>query len=163
MGANRRGKILLVEDEHKLRALVAEFLGGEGFEVVQAANGREGVEHFFAHGPFDLVLLDLNLPILTGVEVCERIKCDRPEQPVVICSAAVLDQEMSALRALGVEQFLSKPYHPTELIRRISDELRSFADRRGLSASRLESSGWRLDDPCPSGPSRALFKQPAID
>ncbi len=164
MEASRRGKILLVEDESKLRVLVAEFLGGEGFEVVQAADGREGIEHFHVRGPFDLVLLDLNLPILTGVEVCRRIKCDCPEQPVVVCSAAVLDVEMSALRALGVEQFLSKPYHPAELVRRINDELRSRADRRGLPASRLESAGWRLECPVPlPGPSQALFKQPAID
>jgi len=164
MEASRRGRILLVEDENKLRVLVAEFLGGEGFEVVPAADGREGVEHFLTRGPFDLVLLDLNLPILTGVEVCRRIKCDRPEQPVVVCSAAVLDVEMSALRAMGVEQFLSKPYHPAELVRRLNDELRTRADRRGLSASRLESNGWRLDRPVAlPDPSQALFKQPAID
>jgi DNA-binding response OmpR family regulator len=164
MGANQQGKILLVEDERKLRALIAEFLGGEGFEIVQAADGREAVEHFHGRGPFDLVLLDLNLPILTGVEVCRLIKSDRPEQPIVVCSAAVLDADMEALRALGVEQFLSKPYHPAELVRRITGELRKPADRRGVLASGLESAGWWLDRPSPlSGPSQALVKQPMID
>ena len=120
--------------------------------------------NFLGGGPFYLVLLYLNLPILTGVEVCRQIKCDSPEQPLVICSAAVLDVEMSALRALGVEQFLSKPYHPAELVRRINDELRGRADRGGQAASRLESAGWWLDRPGPlPGPSQALFKQPAID
>jgi DNA-binding response OmpR family regulator len=164
MGANRRGKILLVEDECKLRGLIAEFLGSEGFEVVQAADGREGVEQFHVRGPFDLVLLDLNLPVLTGVEVCRRIKHERPEQPVVVCSAAVLDADMSALRAMGVKQFLSKPYHPAELVRRINGELCSPADRRGVPATRLESTGWPMDRSSPLlGPSQALFKQPLID
>ncbi len=164
MGANRRGKILLVEDETKLRVLVAEFLGGEGFEVVQAADGREGVELFHVRGPFDLVLLDLNLPVLTGVEVCRWIKRECPEQPVVVCSAAVLDVDMSALRALGVTQFLSKPYYPAELVRRINGALRSPADRRGVPDTRLESADWPMDRPSPLlGPSQALFKQSLID
>jgi DNA-binding response OmpR family regulator len=162
MEANRQGKILLVEDESKLRMLIAEFLRGEGFEVVQAGDGREGVEHFHGRGPFDLVLLDLNLPVLTGVEVCRQIKCDRPEQPILICSAAVLDPDMSALRALGVQQFLSKPYHPAELVRRIAGELRNHANGRGVAASRLESDGWRLDH-SNSRSSQALFNQPVID
>ena len=72
MGAQRQGRILLVEDETLLRSLIAQFLRGEGFEVVEAGDGREGVERFSSGNPFDLVLLDLNLPILPGIEVCRR-------------------------------------------------------------------------------------------
>ncbi|MBV8128986.1 MAG: response regulator, partial [Planctomycetaceae bacterium] len=82
MGAKRQGRILLVEDETLLRRLIAQFLRGEGFEVVEAGDGREGVERFSSGNPFDLVLLDLNLPILPGIEVCRRIKLQRPKQPV---------------------------------------------------------------------------------
>ena len=86
MSANRERRILLVEDESLLRRLIAQFLRGEGFEIVEAGDGREGVERFTSCSPFDLVLLDLNLPILPGVEVCRRIKQQRPAQPVIICT-----------------------------------------------------------------------------
>jgi len=123
MGGKRAGKLLLVEDEHLLRGLIAQFLRAEGFEIVEAADGSEGVGFFSTWGPFDVVLLDLNLPLLPGVEVCRRIKCERPSQPVIICSAAILDCHITALRDLQVEQFLSKPYHPLDLLERIAAEL----------------------------------------
>ena len=74
MDGKRAGKLLLVEDEHTLRGLIAQFLRGENFEVVEAADGLDGVGLFSSQGPFDLVLLDLNLPRLSGVEVCRRKK-----------------------------------------------------------------------------------------
>src|SRR5437867_2706424 len=120
MDGKRRGKLLLVEDEHLLRGLIAQFLRGEGFEVIEAADGPQGVEFFSSRGPFDLVLLDLNLPRLSGVDVCRRIKSQQPLQPVLICSAAILETHVEALQALDVDQFLTKPYHPLELLERIS-------------------------------------------
>src|SRR3954463_16468306 len=123
MGAKRHGRLLLVEDEAVLRGLVSRFLRGEGFEVAEAGDGKEGVERFSTHGPFDVVLLDLNLPVFPGVEVCRRIKREQPGQPVIICSAAILDGHVAALQALGVNQYLTKPYHPSELLARIALEL----------------------------------------
>jgi DNA-binding response OmpR family regulator len=135
MDGKRAGKLLLVEDKHTLRILIAQFLRGENFEVVEAADGLEGVGHFSSQGPFDLVLLDLNLPGLPGVEVCRRIRREQPMQPVIICSAAILDDHITELRAMQVEQFLTKPYHPLDLLDRIAGEIgTSFCferDRRG--------------------------------
>jgi DNA-binding response OmpR family regulator len=123
MEAKGRGKLLLVEDENLLRRLIAEFLRGEGFEVIEAADGLEGVGLFSAQGPFDLVLLDLNLPLLSGVDVCHRIKTQQPLQPVLICSGAILDNHVAALHALNVDHFLTKPYHPLDLLERIAVEM----------------------------------------
>jgi len=117
------GSLLLVEDEERLRGLVAQFLRGEGFAVVEAGDGLEGVERFADSGPFDLVLLDLNLPVFSGVEVCRRIKTDNPGQRLMICSAAVLPNHENALTALGVEHYLTKPYHPEDLIAHIAQEI----------------------------------------
>jgi DNA-binding response OmpR family regulator len=133
MEGKRARKLLLVEDEHLLRGLIAQFLRGEGFEVVEAADGSQAVGLFSSSGPFDLVLLDLNLPLICGVEVCQRIKGVHPEQPVIICSAAILDTHIAALRDLQVEQFLTKPYHPLELLSRIAVEL-----SRGRRAGSIE-------------------------
>jgi DNA-binding response OmpR family regulator len=133
MDGARTGKLLLVEDEHLLRALTAEFLRCEGYEVVEARDGCEGVACFTTGGPFDVVLLDLNLPGIPGVEVCRRIKSQAPAQPVIICSGAILDSHVDALRDLQVEAFLSKPYHPCELLRRIASQL-SAQSRPGRTA-----------------------------
>lgn len=123
MEGTGRGKLLLVEDEALLRRLIAEFLRGEGYHVVEAADGSEGASLYAGHCPFDLVLLDLNLPILSGVDVCRRIKSLRPLQPVLICSAAILDWHVAELNDLNVDQFLTKPYHPLDLLERIAREM----------------------------------------
>lgn len=123
MAGRDQGTLLLVEDEERLRGLVAQFLRGEGFQVVEAGDGREGVERFGDSGPFDLVLVDLNLPVFSGVEVCRRIKIDSPAQRMMICSAAVLPNHEYALTALGVGHFLTKPYHPEDLIAHIAEEI----------------------------------------
>ena len=123
MRQDGHGTLLLVEDEDRLRKLVAQFLRAEGFDVTEAGDGAEGVNRFEDSGPFDLVLLDLNLPIFSGVEVCRRIKRRSPDQRVMICSAAILRDHEEALSLLGVEHFLTKPYHPVDLISHITLEL----------------------------------------
>jgi DNA-binding response OmpR family regulator len=123
MEGKGRGKLLLVEDETVLRRLIAEFLRGEGFDVIEAADGSQGATLYAAQNPFDLVLLDLNLPLLSGVDVCRRIKTLRPRQPVLICSAAILDWHVAALHEMDVDQFLTKPYHPLDLLDRIGRQM----------------------------------------
>jgi DNA-binding response OmpR family regulator len=123
MSVKPLGTLLLVEDEHVLRRLVAQFLRSEGYVVVEAGDGPEGVERFADSGPIDLVLLDLNLPIFSGVEVCRRIKARRPEQRFLVCSAAILDEYEAALRGMGVGRFLTKPYRPEDLVAHIAEEL----------------------------------------
>ena len=86
------------------------------FEVVEAADGHEALDRYATYRPFDVVLLDLNLPILCGVDVCRQIKIDFPAQQVLICSAAVLDSDIDVLQALGVDRYLTKPYHPLDLL-----------------------------------------------
>jgi DNA-binding response OmpR family regulator len=136
MEGTGRGKLLLVEDEAVLRRLIAEFLRGEGFEVLEAADGSQGATLYAGHGPFDLVLLDLNLPLLSGVDVCRRIKSLRPLQPVLICSAAILDWHVAELHDLKVDQFLTKPYHPLDLLDRITME---------MTRARMQEEGSRQD------------------
>lgn len=119
----QHGRLLLVEDETLLRGLVAQFLRGAGFQVVEAEDGPDGVSRFSGDGPFDLVLVDLNLPGFSGVEVCRRLRRHRPAQKVLICSASVTAEYESTLRGLGVNHFLTKPYHPEALLTHIQREL----------------------------------------
>jgi DNA-binding response OmpR family regulator len=124
------GTVLLVEDEHSLRRLVATFLRGSSYGVVEAADGPEGVSRFTDSGPFDLVMLDLNLPGFSGVEVCRRIREARPEQPVLICSAAIVPDAEDALIGMGVGDHLTKPYHPDVLLAHVARMLRPKSPSR---------------------------------
>jgi two-component system response regulator RegX3 len=136
MDGTRTGRLLLVEDEHLLRVLTAQFLRCEGYEVVEAADGCDGVGFFLSRGPFDVVLLDLNLPGISGVEVCRRIKIVDRAQPVIICSGAILDSHVDALSALQVDAFLSKPYHPSDLLKRIAAQQSGQRRARGVAPTK---------------------------
>jgi DNA-binding response OmpR family regulator len=130
------GKLLLVEDEHTLRGLVAHFLRIARYDVVEAADGQEGVDRFMELGPFDLALVDLNLPILCGVEVCRRIRAVTPDQPILVCSAAILAESEVALRQLGISRFLTKPYLPDALLRQIRDAMSFAGEFQGVATRR---------------------------
>lgn len=119
----RSAKLLLVEDEDLLRRLVAQFLRGADFQVVEAGDGPEGVDRFGNQGPFDLAVVDLNLPGYSGVEVCRRIREARPEQRILICSAAITPESERALGSLGIQHFLTKPYHPESLLSHVRREV----------------------------------------
>jgi DNA-binding response OmpR family regulator len=139
MGTKCVGSLLIVEDEHRLRSLVSQFLRNEGFRVAEAGDGPEGVAKYTDAGPFDLVLVDLNLPGFSGVEVCRRVRLQKADQRMMICSAAILLDHERELAALGVDHYLTKPYHPEELLAQIGLEL-------GLQPD---------DTPCESYPLRA--------
>lgn len=157
MEGMRRAQLLLVEDEAVLRRLIAEFLRNEGFDVMEAADGAQGASLYADRGPFDLVLLDLNLPFLSGVDVCRRIRSLRPRQPVLICSAAILEWHVTELRAMDVDQFLTKPYHPIDLLNRIRLQItRGVAEVEGSSfAGRSDDRGPRSVSQRPSHPVQA--------
>lgn len=128
--ATSLGTVLLVEDENALRRLVAEFLRGAGYAVTEAADGPSGVARFLDSGPFDLAILDLNLPGFSGVEVGRRICSARPDQRVLVCSAAIVREAEEALTAMGVRDFLTKPYHPEVLLAHVARLMRPDAPPR---------------------------------
>ncbi|WP_435010566.1 response regulator transcription factor [Tundrisphaera lichenicola] len=125
---DRRISLLLVEDEDVLRMLVGEFLRSEGFVISEASDGGEGVRKYLEEGPFDLLLVDLNLPVFSGVEVCRKIKQSNPLQKIMICSAAIDPKHEVQLVGLGVDHFLTKPYHPANLVVQIRLELARAAN-----------------------------------
>lgn len=119
--SSRSRALLLVEDEPELRQLVAQVLTVAGYRVTEAADGPEGLARFEGSGPFDLALVDLMLPGFSGVELCRRIKKARPAQPILICSAILSVEHEDDLRRLGIEDFVSKPFLPFDLIQRVGE------------------------------------------
>jgi DNA-binding response OmpR family regulator len=161
MDVSPAGRLLLVEDETTLRGLVSQFLALENYEVVAAEDGQAAVDAYASQGPFDLVLLDLNLPVLSGVEACRRIKEIHVDQPFLVCSAAILDSHIAALEALGVTDSLGKPYHPLELLSRIRAIL---TEHGALSAVDRAEKTWRNDPGQAASPSaHALSEAPVFE
>jgi DNA-binding response OmpR family regulator len=116
-------RLLLVEDEEGLRELVAQFLRRACYSVIEAVDGLDGIDRFRDSGPFDLALVDLNLPGCSGVDVCREIRRLVPLQPILICSGAVLNDHLVILNELGIGTPLTKPYPPDLLLARIACEL----------------------------------------
>ena len=115
-------RILLVEDEEKLARMVELELQYEGYEVEKAFDGREGLEKALS-GDFDLILLDIMLPALSGMEVLRRLRKER-QTPVILLTArdAVVDK-VSGLDA-GADDYVTKPFAIEELLARIRAALR---------------------------------------
>jgi len=118
-------KILVIDDQEQNRAFARATLEDEGYEVVLAASGEEGIDRFQDHAP-DCVLLDVRMPGIDGFATCARIR-ELPhgaETPVVFLTAQRdLDTFDSALRA-GGDDFLTKPVRPTELLLRVQSSLK---------------------------------------
>src|ERR1700740_234196 len=111
-------KILLVEDETNLADLIKLNLTIEGYEVIHTENGRKGVELFRQKNP-GLVILDVMLPELNGIEVCKQLKKIRPEVPVLFLSAKSSGNDRIEGLKSGADDYLTKPFNLEELLLRV--------------------------------------------
>jgi|SRR5688500_11697580 two-component system, cell cycle response regulator DivK len=108
--------ILVVDDFDDAREMYEEYLTFRQYRVVVASNGREAVEQARAHRP-DVILLDLRMPILTGLETLRLLRADASfaNTPIAALTAHALDEEREAALAQGFDAFLAKPCLPDEL------------------------------------------------
>lgn len=136
-------KILLVEDEEKLARMVELELRYEGYEVTKAADGRAGLELALAGG-FDLVLLDIMLPQLNGMEVLRRL---RKESDVPVLMLTARDTVMDKVAGLdsGANDYITKPFAIEELLARIRAALRNKGSGRASEGAVLTLGGLTMD------------------
>jgi two-component system, OmpR family, response regulator RegX3 len=127
--AEGSARILLVDDEHSVQTLLTYPLRKDGFEVVSAHDGREALDRF-AEQRFDLVVLDIMLPKLDGIEVCRRMR-SRSQVPIIMLTAKDDEIDKVVGLELGADDYVTKPYSSRELVARIRAVLR----RRGSSSS----------------------------
>lgn len=120
-----RGKhILAAEDAEVNRTLIRKYLGGFDVELAFAHDGREAVEKTCVTGP-DLVLMDMSMPELSGIEAARRIRADADRQPVIIAlTANAFDSDRAACLEAGMDGFLSKPVRRSELLDCMARQLR---------------------------------------
>lgn len=138
----KREKILVVEDEADLREVLAYNLTREGYRVLLAETGAEGLRKARKEAP-DLLLLDLMLPDVDGLEVCRRLKRDPVTGSLPIIMVTAKGEEADVVLGLGVgaDDYVSKPFSPRTLLARVKAVLRRGPQREEAETSRRLSRG----------------------
>jgi len=115
-------RILIVDDDPNLIELIQYNLEGEGYKVIIARDGQEGIKAFFTHRP-DLVVLDIAMPKLDGYQVCQRIR-EMTNTPVIMLTAKGREEDIIKGLDLGADDYLTKPFRVGELLARVRATLR---------------------------------------
>ena len=137
------GRILVVDDDPQIRRVMRVTLTGQGYEVDDAKNGEEALEKV-REQRFDLVLLDMNMPGLGGLETCQLL---REHSEIAIIMLTVRDTEQDKVGALdaGADDYITKPFNPPELLARIRAALRRMPTLQGSATGRLTLSSVEVD------------------
>jgi DNA-binding response OmpR family regulator len=135
--------ILVVEDEATIAGSVAARLRKEGFEVEIAADGPTGVDRARSLLP-DLVILDVMLPGMDGLEVCREIQRDRPV-PVLMLTARDSETDLLVGLGIGADDYMTKPFSPRELVARVKALLRRVERRGAIASDSLKIGALEID------------------
>jgi DNA-binding response OmpR family regulator len=119
----QRLKILVVDDESRMRKLVKDFLVKKNFEVIEAENGADAIDLFFEQKDIALVLLDVMMPKMDGWQVCREIR-EYSKVPIIMLTARADEQDELLGFELGVDEYISKPFSPKILVARVEAILR---------------------------------------
>ena len=137
-----RTKILVVDDESRMRKLVKDFLQKNNYEVVEAGDGSEALDIFFEQNDIALIILDVMMPKMDGWQVCREIR-NYSKVPIIMLTAKGDEKDELQGFDLGVDEYISKPFSPKILVARVEAILR----RAGKTASGdvMEAGGIHLD------------------
>ncbi len=116
-------KVLVVDDEARMRKLVKDFLTIKGYQVIEAADGEEAVDIFFAQKDIALIILDVMMPRMDGWEVCKSIR-QYSQVPIIMLTARGEERDELQGFELGVDEYISKPFSPKILVARVEAILR---------------------------------------
>ena len=116
-------KILVVDDESRMRKLVHDFLAKQGYAVIEAENGEEAVDIFFSDKNISLIILDVMMPKMDGWQVCKEIR-QYSTVPIIMLTAKSDERDELMGFELGVDEYISKPFSPRILVARVEAILR---------------------------------------
>ena len=135
-------KILVVDDESRMRKLVKDFLVKSNYEVVEAEDGEQALDIFFEQNDIDLIILDVMMPKMDGWQVCREIRA-YSKVPIIMLTAKTDERDELQGFELGVDEYISKPFSPKILVARVEAILRRTSQ---VSADDiLEAGGIRID------------------
>ena len=135
-------KILVVDDEARMRKLVSDFLVREGFEVLEAEDGEKAMDLFYSNKDIALVILDVMMPKMDGWQVLREIR-ESSQVPVVMLTARADEKDELRGFELGVDEYVTKPFSPRTLVARVNAILRRTGGKE--DNDRIELSGIVLD------------------
>lgn len=138
-----RLKILVVDDEARMRKLVRDFLVKSNFEVVEAGDGSEALDLFFKQKDIALIILDVMMPKLDGWGVCREVR-QYSQVPIIMLTAKAEERDELQGFQLGVDEYISKPFSPKILVARVEAILRR-TNQLGAMEEILEAGGIRID------------------
>ena len=132
-------KILVVDDESRMRKLVRDFLIRDNFDVLEAADGEEALDIFYRDKEISLIILDIMMPKINGWDVCREIR-ETSKIPIIMLTAK--GEETDELQGfdLGVDEYIAKPFSPKILVARVQAILRRFnkiADEETVQAGTI--------------------------
>ncbi len=128
---NKRTRILIVEDEPAMVAGLRDNFEFEGYDVISADNGKAGLERALADDP-DLVVLDVMMPLMSGLDVCKQLKARRPSVPIIMLTARGQEIDKVVGLELGADDYVTKPFSVRELMARAKAVLRRVSPQPGL-------------------------------
>ena len=129
-------KVLMVDDEARMRKLVKDFLTVKGFQVIEAEDGEQAVDIFFQQKDIALIILDVMMPRMDGWEVCKTIR-QYSQVPIIMLTARSEERDELQGFKLGVDEYISKPFSPKILVARVEAILR----RSNVAASDVSEVG----------------------
>lgn len=138
-----RIKILVVDDESRMRKLVRDFLVKANYEVIEAADGEEALDIFYSDRDISLIILDVMMPKLSGWDVCREIR-KKSNLPVIMLTAKGDEQDELNGFEMGVDEYISKPFSPKILVARVTALLRR-TNILGEDSQVSQIGGIRLD------------------
>jgi DNA-binding response OmpR family regulator len=133
-------KVLLIEDEARIREMIKDYLENEGFQVVEAENGTVGLEKFY-EASYSIILLDVMLPGIDGWTVCREIRSSS-EVPIIMLTARGEEYDKLFGFELGADDYLTKPFSPKELVAR----MRAVLKRGTGTTARNDKSIFEFED-----------------
>ena len=137
-------KILVVDDESRMRKLVRDFLVKQNFEVLEAADGEEALDKFYADKEIALIILDVMMPKMNGWDVCKEIR-ETSKVPIIMLTAKGEESDELLGFDIGADEYISKPFSPKILVARVEAILRRTG-KKGESRRRcLEENARRRD------------------
>ncbi len=135
-------RILIADDESRMRKLVSDFLIKEGYEVTEAADGNEALDRFYEDKGISLIILDVMMPGVDGFEVCREIR-SQSQVPIIMLTAKGDERDELQGFNLGVDEYISKPFSPKILVARVNALLRR--SNKLDAEEKLEAGGIVLD------------------
>lgn len=124
--------ILIVDDEKEIRNLIAIYLKNEGYDILEASDGEEGLSLLKKH-KVHLIVLDIMMPNVDGIKMCMKVR-EIAEMPIIMLSAKSQDMDKIVGLSIGADDYVTKPFNPLELIARIKSQLRRY-----IKMNRLDS------------------------